>query len=175
MNSTSFSSAAQSCTVAAALVQTSSIFKAAYLHHASPASLHVDMPEELVIISTLLDSHTANSPIANSPALSQIRRCSECPSLSVAIHKVHNDTGAAQPTRHSDCAEHDRLSTSAAYPLRNPMLEGNFSPKSYRRSSLTQTCSPSFSRGRSSSPSQTDWNLALGLPPKADEPAEMVK
>ena len=146
------------------------------------------MPEDLVIISKLLDSHTANSPTASSPALSQSRRHLHCPSLSMTIH---SDRGAAQPSRHSDCAHHDSSSSPVAYRPRNRMLECTSSPNIYRRSSLMHTssasftCSPllrtsslpiaKFCVGGSSSPSHIDWDLALGLPPKADEPAEEMK
>ena len=177
-----------SLTTAAADADTSSIFKAAHLHCGSPASSHADMPEDLVIISKLLDSHTANSCTANSPALSQTRGCSDCPSLSVTIQ---NGRGAIQPTRHSDWAQHDNLTTPVGCQPRSPMLGGTSSSNVYRRNSLMHTSSPSCTRslllrssslpipksctGRSSSPSCTDWDLALGLPPKADEPAEVVK
>lgn len=142
------------------------------------------MPEDLVIISKLLDSHTANTPTANSPALSQ----SDGPSLSVT---VQNHGGAAQPSRHSDCAQHDSLSSPVAYQPRSPLLEDTSSPNIRRRSSLMHTSSASFTRspllrtsslpiaksclGRSSSPSHADWDLALGLPPEADKPAEERK
>ena len=115
---------------------------------------------------------------------------------------IHNDRGAAQHIRHSDCGQYDSLTTPTACQPSSPMLGGAFSPNIYRRSSLTHTSSPSHTHlplmrtsqqhhsitaasclspipksclGRSSPPSHTDWDLALGVPPEADKPAEEVE
>ena len=167
---------------AAAYAETPRPLGPASLHRASCASSHADMPEDLVIISKLLDSHTANSPTANSPALPQPRHKSDCPNLSVT---VHIGSGAASATQHSECSQHGSLSSPTGHQSRH---ERSSSPNIYRcSSSLTHVSPPSstpsalrrtFSSpttksclGRTSSPAQIDWDLALGFPPEANEPA----